>query len=91
MPKVYDNYVGVAGDECGCCGGVCAQTTCVCGCQDGGGVLVKHDLFKVFGRQISWNACYTPGIATNVMAARPEFGCYEGCAEAIALKEGGSA
>ena len=54
-------------------------------------MLVKHDLFKVFGRQISWNACYTPGIATNVMAARPEFGCYEGCAEAIALMEGGSA
>jgi hypothetical protein len=98
-PKILGNYVGANGDTCGCCGAIdelgqrteqkCMheEETCLCGCQEGSGILVKHDLLKAFGRQISWNGCYTPTIAANVLAARAEFSCYEGCEEAIAARE----
>ena len=80
-PKVLGNYIGTPADSCGCCGGQCytQQTQCRCACQDGRGVMVNHNLFKAFGRQVSWKACYTPTIAAQVMNARPEFTCWEGC------------
>lgn len=82
-PKVIDQFIGTKYDTCGCCGENCAteEVQCTCPCQDGKGVLVKHDIIKVFGRQISWNACYTPTIARSVLNAREEFTCYEGCHE----------
>ena len=93
-PFVLGNYIGAVRDTCGCCGAVdengqrtgqkcqAEEKQCKCSCQEGRGILVKHDLIKLFGRQISWNACYTPTIAANVLAARSEFSCYDGCEEA---------
>lgn len=96
VPKVLGNYVGANNDQCGCCGAMddngqrtgekckAEEKGCLCPCQDGRGIVVKHDIVKAFGRQISWNACYTPNIAANVLASRPEFSCFDGCEEAIA-------
>jgi len=83
-PKVFDQYIGSAGDKCGCCGGSClsaqySNNACACSCQEGQGVLVNHNLFTIFGQQISWKGCYSPTIAANVMNARAEFSCYTGC------------
>ena len=84
VPKVLGNYVGARSDTCGCCGGECYthRTECKCSCEDGSGVMVRHNIAKVFGRQISWNACYTPTVARQVLDSRPEFECYDGCEEA---------
>lgn len=81
VPKILGNYIGAIDDVPGCCGGACyTQTTqCRCTCQNSTGVQVRHNLFKILGRQISWDACYTPAIAAQVMNARPEFVCYDDC------------
>lgn len=80
-PKVLGNYIGARSDTCGCCGGPCytQRTECKCTCEDGAGVLVRHNIAKVFGRQVSWKACYTPTVARQVLDSRPEFECWDGC------------
>ena len=80
-PKVLGNYIGAQSDTCGCCGGPCysQRTECKCTCQDGDGVMVRHNIAKVFGRQVSWKACYTPTVARQVLDSRPEFECWDGC------------
>ena len=99
-PKVLGRFVGNKSncfipfwnDKCGCCGGECknAQTAeCPCKCQEGRGVLVNHNVFQVFGYQVSWKACYTPSVAVNVLNARPEFDCYTEC-EATDSAEAGN-
>ena len=54
-PFVLGNYVGAVRDTCGCCGAIddngqrtgqkCMnqESSCKCPCQDGRGILVKHD------------------------------------------------
>ncbi|CAB9517140.1 expressed unknown protein [Seminavis robusta] len=85
-PKVFDIFVGGPDDTCGCCpGSDCgARSTCLCSCQEGRGVLVKHSFFKFLGRSVAWTACYTPTIATQIMQARAEFGCDDQCPAAVA-------
>ena len=41
--------------------------------------MVRHNIAKVFGRQISWKSCYSPTIARQVLDSRPEFECWDGC------------
>lgn len=82
-PYVFDYLVGTVGDSCGPCNGetTLSVADCACPCQEGRGVRVKHNLFKVFQRQISYTACYTPNVAANVINARPEFDCDSSCVE----------
>jgi hypothetical protein len=92
-PKIFDVFIGTSKDTCGCCPGeTCAvQPNCLCGCQDGKGVLVTHEFFTIFNRKFSWDACYTPTIANSIINARQEFYCNAECPEAIAAQEAAEA
>jgi hypothetical protein len=87
-PKVFDVWIGASDDRCGCCPDqpcpATIATECLCTCQDGKGILVKHEFFSILSRPVTWNACYTPTIANALMNARSEFTCYDSCPEAQA-------
>jgi hypothetical protein len=87
-PKVFDVWIGASGDRCGCCPDQPCPTNptpeCLCTCQEGKGILVKHEFFSILSRPVIWTACYTPNIAYTIMNARSEFTCSDSCPEAAA-------
>ena len=76
VPSLFGASIGIAGDRCGCCEGVCPQKCeCPCNNDDEFHVFVYKDTPQLLGKDSREMECVSQGKASRWTARNQQYNC----------------